>query len=66
VLFAAVNVARRAGVHPTIALRDATAKFVRRFNTLEAMAAEWGVELGRVDLEVLDGLWDQVKLGERR
>ncbi|MDP3772743.1 MAG: hypothetical protein Q8Q85_00590, partial [Gemmatimonadales bacterium] len=64
VLFAAVNVARKAGVHPVIALRDATAKFVRRFNAVESMAAERGVELGRVDLEVLDGLWDEVKKGE--
>ncbi|MDP3773185.1 MAG: MazG family protein [Gemmatimonadales bacterium] len=64
VLFAAVNVARKAGVHPVIALRDATAKFVRRVDALETMAAERGVELGRVELEVLDGLWDEVKKGE--
>jgi uncharacterized protein YabN with tetrapyrrole methylase and pyrophosphatase domain len=64
VLFAAVNVARKAGVHPTIALRDATAKFVRRFNALETMAAERGVELGRADLAALDRLWDEVKVGE--
>ena len=64
VLFAAVNVARKAGVHPTLALRDATSKFVRRFNAVESMAAERGVELGRVELEVLDGLWDEVKSRE--
>lgn len=64
VLFAAVNVARKAGVHPAIALRDATEKFVRRFHALEKMAAERGVELGRAELEVLDGLWDEVKVGE--
>jgi ATP diphosphatase len=66
VLFAAVNVARKAGVHPTIALRDATAKFVRRFNALETMAAERGVEVGSAGLAALDKLWDEVKVGEGR
>lgn len=66
VLFAAVNVARKAGVHPTIALRDATAKFVRRFQELEKIAADRGVELGRTELAELDKIWDEVKAGERR
>jgi hypothetical protein len=61
VLFAAVNVARQAGVHPSTSLRQATEKFCRRFRALEALAAQRGVELGRADLAVLDGLWDAVK-----
>ena len=61
VLFAAVNVARKAGVHPTLALRDATAKFVRRFIALEKVAAERGLDVGSAGLEVLDGIWDEVK-----
>ncbi len=64
VLFAAVNVARKAGVHPATALRAATDKFVRRFEALERKAAERGVELGRADLAALDRLWDEVKAGE--
>jgi nucleoside triphosphate diphosphatase len=64
VLFAAVNVARKAGIHPSTALREATDKFVRRFETLERKAAERGVELGRADLAALDRLWDEVKAGE--
>ena len=61
VFFAAVNVARKAGVHPTIALRDATHKFVRRFHEVEKLAEQRGIELGKANLEALDTLWDAVK-----
>ena len=64
VFFAAVNVARKAGVHPSVALRAATDKFVRRFRALERKAAARGVELGRADLAALDRLWDEVKAAE--
>jgi ATP diphosphatase len=64
VFFAAVNVARKAGVHPSTALRGATDKFVRRFRALEQRAAAGGVELGRADLAALDRLWDEVKAAE--
>jgi MazG family protein len=64
VFFAAVNVARKAGVHPTIALREATDKFARRFRALERLAERQGLELGRADLAALDVLWDAVKAGE--
>jgi MazG family protein len=64
VLFAAVNVARKAGVHPSTALRTATDKFVRRFRALEHKADAGGVELGRADLAALDRLWDEVKSAE--
>jgi uncharacterized protein YabN with tetrapyrrole methylase and pyrophosphatase domain len=64
VFFAAVNVARKAGVHPSVALRAATDKFVRRFRALEQKAAARGVELGRADLAALDRLWDEVKAAE--
>ena len=64
VFFAAVNVARKAGIHPTIALKAATDKFVRRFQAVEALAGQRGVELGRTPLEALDKLWDEVKITE--
>jgi MazG family protein len=64
VLFAAVNVARKAGVHPASALRHATDKFVRRFHALERLAEGRGMELGRADLLALDKLWDEVKESE--
>jgi MazG family protein len=64
VLFAAVNVARKAGVHPTTALRVATDKFVHRFQALERRADAAGLELGRAGLAELDRLWNEVKAGE--
>jgi len=66
VLFAAVNVARKAGVHPTAALRVATDKFAARFRGIERLAAERGVDVASAGLTRLDALWDEVKSTERR
>lgn len=64
VLFAAVNVARKAGVHPTAALEAATNKFVMRFRMVEELAARRGIAVDTAGLAVLDRLWDEVKAGE--
>jgi nucleoside triphosphate diphosphatase len=64
VLFAAVNVARKAGVHPTAALEAATNKFVMRFRAVEKLAAERGIAVETAGLVVLDRLWDEVKVVE--
>jgi nucleoside triphosphate diphosphatase len=61
VLFAAVNVARKAGVHPTAALRGATEKFVSRFKAIEDLAGQRGIDVATAGLEALDNLWDEVK-----
>ena len=62
VLFAAVNVARKAGIHPSIALRQATDKFVKRFEHMETLAAERGLDFANLGLERLDKLWDEAKV----
>ncbi|HYW05590.1 MAG TPA: nucleoside triphosphate pyrophosphohydrolase [Longimicrobium sp.] len=64
-VFAVVNLVRLAGSHPVPALSRANAKFARRFNAIEALAAERGVEFGAASLEELDELWDEVKRRER-
>lgn len=64
-LFAAVNLARLAHVHPSAALARANAKFARRFRALEGLAAERGVVFGQAGLQELDVLWDEVKRIER-
>ena len=64
-LFAAVNLVRLAGSHPTPALERANRKFRRRFERLEALARERGVVLAEAGLEQLDVLWDEVKAEER-
>ena len=63
-LFAVVNLSRKAGVHPALALDKANVKFARRFAAVEQMAAERGLKVGEASLEQLDQLWDEVKEGE--
>ena len=65
-LFAVVNLTRLAGSHSMGALQRANQKFTRRFEGLERLARERGVELGKASLEELDRLWDEVKAGEKK
>ncbi len=64
-LFAVVNLCRKAGTHPSLALDRANAKFQRRFEAIERMAAERGIEVKTAGLEALDLLWDEVKRTEQ-
>lgn len=64
-LFAVVNLCRKAGVHPALALDRANIKFARRFQEVERLAAERGMEVGHTTLEELDKIWDDVKESER-
>ena len=61
-LFAVVNVARHLRIEPEAALRGAVHKFRERFEGVEALARERGVDLHGSDLATLDALWDEVKL----
>jgi len=63
-LFAVVNLTRLAGTHALTALHAANAKFTRRFEALERLARERGVDLGEADLEELERLWEAVKATE--
>lgn len=60
-VFAVVNLCRKAGVHAGIALDQANAKFARRFTAVERLAASRGIDVRTAGLAVLDGLWDEVK-----
>ena len=63
-LFAVVNLARKAGVHPALALDQANLKFERRFAGIERLAKERGISVPDAGLAVLDSLWDEVKESE--
>ena len=63
-LFAVVNLSRKLGVHPSLALDKANVKFAKRFQEIERLARARGIDVGTAGLEVLDGLWDEVKSGE--
>jgi nucleoside triphosphate diphosphatase len=60
-LFAVVNLARLAGVHPSTALTRANVKFTRRFRRLEELARARELPLETAGLEALDALWGDVK-----
>jgi MazG family protein len=64
-LMVLVNVGRRYGIQAEAALREANAKFRRRFREVERLAAERGVALRDLDFAGLDELWDAAKDIER-
>ena len=60
-VIAAVNVARHVDVDAEVAVRAAAGKFRRRFEAVESLATERGIDLRTADLDTLDALWDEVK-----
>jgi len=60
-LFAAVNLARKLDVDAEMALRDASARFVSRFEFVEDRLAERGKTPEQSDLEEMDALWNDAK-----
>jgi ATP diphosphatase len=64
-LFVMANVARHLGVDPEESLRDANAKFVRRFRSIEAALRAEGRTPEESTLEEMDRLWDEAKAAER-
>ncbi len=61
VLFAAVNVARHAGVHPEEALAATNERFLRRYAHVETRLAETGRAPEDASLDELNDLWDEAK-----
>jgi ATP diphosphatase len=64
-LFAVSNLARKAGVDPEAALRDANAKFTRRFHYVEARCREDGVAPADAGLERMDGYWNEIRAKDK-
>ncbi len=62
-IFAAVNYARWLKVDPEAALREANARFRKRFEHVEAAAQRLGKPLKEMSLEELDALWEEAKRG---
>jgi len=63
-LFAVVNLCRKCGVHPALALDKANAKFQRRFEAIETLCEARGIDVRTAGLAALDAMWDEVKRGE--
>jgi tetrapyrrole methylase family protein/MazG family protein len=61
VLMTTAKVAAFVGVDAEQALRDTCAKFIRRFRSMERLAAERGHRVEQLALPELEGLWRQAK-----
>ncbi|CRL10049.1 Nucleoside triphosphate pyrophosphohydrolase [Phaeobacter italicus] len=64
-MFVMANLGRHLGVEPEAALRRANAKFIRRFEGVEAKLAARGKRPEDSDLAEMDALWDEVKADTR-
>jgi ATP diphosphatase len=64
-MFVMANLGRHLGVEPEAALRRANAKFIRRFEGVEAKLAARGKQPEDSDLAEMDALWDEVKADSR-
>jgi nucleoside triphosphate diphosphatase len=62
-LFSVVNLCRKLGVHPALALDKANGKFSGRFQAVEALAKGRGIDVRTAGLDALDALWNEVKTG---
>ncbi|MDE7466297.1 MAG: nucleoside triphosphate pyrophosphohydrolase [Muribaculaceae bacterium] len=60
-LFSIINAARLYGVNPENALEHTNRKFIRRFNHIEARAAEMGIPIRDMTLAQMDELWNEAK-----
>ena len=65
-LFSVCNLARHLGVDSESALEGSTAKFSRRFRTVEAAAKAEGRNLKDMSLAEMDALWDAAKKSENQ
>jgi MazG family protein len=63
-LFSLVNLARKLSVEAETALLRTNAKFRKRFQTMEDLAAKRGSDLssGKLSLRILNRLWEEAKL----
>ena len=64
-MFVMANLGRHLGLEPEAALRRANAKFIRRFEGVEAKLAAQGKKPEDSDLAEMDALWDAVKADEK-
>ena len=65
-LFALVNFLRLNQIEPESALTASSENFIRRFRSMEEIAAENGIDLDSgLSLEVLDSFWDEAKRREK-
>ena len=60
-LFTLVNIARREGIDPESALREANGRFYQRFTWMETACRERGLSLGEMTFDEQNALWEEAK-----
>ncbi len=65
-LFTVVNLCRRRGVDPELALTAANHKFETRFNALERHLRGQGLTLHEASAEAMEAAWQQAKVAEKQ
>jgi len=60
-LFTLANIARRLGIDLESALRQANQKFYQRFNYMEDVCRQRGVNLGELSFDQQNALWEEAK-----
>jgi XTP/dITP diphosphohydrolase/tetrapyrrole methylase family protein/MazG family protein len=63
-LFALANYARQVGINPETALQETNAKFIRRFQHVEARLRDEDVSIEEADLDTAARLWTEAKTEE--
>lgn len=61
VFFCLANLARHLGINPELALKQSNDKFIERFHLLEKELEKKGKKLGKVSLEEMDQIWNEIK-----
>jgi MazG family protein len=64
-LFAVANLSRKIGLEPESALREANAKFTRRFDAVEEHFEKRGRSVHGATLEEMEGVWQKNKLRQK-
>ena len=59
-----VNLCRKKGIDPEVAMAGANKKFERRFNEMERLLARDGLTLDQADLDAMEARWQQAKSAE--
>jgi len=62
--FTLANIARRLGVDPEAALRQANKRFYRRFSLMEELCRQRGLDFGKLSFDHQNALWEEAKRGE--
>lgn len=65
-LFSVINAARLYGINPENALEKTNQKFIRRFGYVEKKANEAGKQLKDMELEEMEGYWQEAKKDEKQ